>query len=298
MGIVSMLTVSGVVQGNRSVVDDAGVTITLEQPAVRIISLAPHITELLYAAGAGSHIVGVDVFSDHPDAAKELPRIGDFNAFDLEAILALQPDLIIAWQSGNPLTSVSKMQSLGIPVFFSEPRKLEDIASNIKQFGKLAGTEVVANQIAEDYLRQLSELRAKYQGRYPVSVFYQIWHQPLMTINGEHIISHVIELCGGRNIFSELSVLAPSVDLEAVLVSDPALIVAGGVAASYPAWKQDWLRWPQLRAVKTGSFLEVDPDLLQRHTPRILQGAKTLCVKIDDIRKHGGNKRESLISNH
>lgn len=287
MGIVSMLTVSGVVQGNRSVVDDAGVTISLEQPAVRIISLAPHITELLYAAGAGSHIVGVDVFSDHPDAAKELPRIGDFNAFDLEAILALQPDLIIAWQSGNPLTSVSKMQSLGIPVFFSEPRKLEDIASNIKQFGKLTGTEVVANQIAEDYLRQLSELRAKYQGRHPVSVFYQIWHQPLMTINGEHIISHVIELCGGRNIFSELSVLAPSVDLEAVLVSDPALIVAGGVAASYPAWKQDWLRWPQLRAVKTGSFLEVDPDLLQRHTPRILQGAKTLCEKIDDIRKHG-----------
>ncbi len=274
-----------------SVEDDAGNTVTLVQPAKRIISLAPHVTELLFAAGAGQHIVGAVSYSDYPDAAKKLPRVGAYNAFDLEAIVALKPDLVVAWESANPAAALEKLQALSIPVFYSEPRRLEDVASSLERFGKLAATEDVAKTASAMFRKQLAGLRAKYSTKKPVSVFYQVWHQPLMTINGEHIISQVIELCGGRNVFSDLPTLAPKISLEAALQKDPEVIVAGNSALNHPGWKDDWKRWSDLRAVKNGHLFYVNPDIIQRHTPRILQGAEVLCKQIEMVRRSDTGSR-------
>lgn len=267
-----------------SVIDDIGRTVTLKSPAQRIVSLAPHVTELLYAAGAGDRVVGAVAYSDYPAAAKKLPRVGSYNAVDLEAIIALRPDLIVAWQSANPTAALEKFQAMGIPVFYSEPRKLEDVASNIERLGKLTGDETTANAVSATFMRKLAELRRKYSDAPEVSVFYQIWHQPLMTINGEHIISQVIELCGGRNVFADLSTLAPKISLESVLDKDPQVIVAGNSARVYPEWKSDWRRWPNLRVVKSGHLFNINPDIIQRHTPRILQGAEVLCRQLQQVR--------------
>ena len=267
-----------------SVVDDAGHRVTLVAPAKRIISLSPHVTELLYAAGAGEYIVGAVSYSDYPAAAKKLPRVGSYNAFDLEAIVALQPDLIVAWQSANPAAALEKLQALSIPVFFSEPRQLEDVAGNLERLGKLTASEAIANAASTVFRHKLLELRNRYRAVRAVSVFYQVWHRPLMTVNGEHIISQVIELCGGRNVFAGLPVLAPKISLEAVLREDPEVIVAGNSALNHPDWKDDWRRWPALQAVKNNHLFYVNPDIIQRHTPRILQGAEALCKQIETAR--------------
>ncbi|NOX92866.1 MAG: cobalamin-binding protein [Gammaproteobacteria bacterium] len=270
-----------------SVVDDAGRTVTLAAPAQRIISLAPHVTELLYAAGAGERIVGVVSYSDYPAAAKKLPKVGSYNAFDLEAIVALQPDLVVAWQSANPAAALEKLQTLSVPVFFSEPRRLEDVATNLERLGKLTANEVIADTASATFRRRLAGLRSKYRSAREVSVFYQVWHQPLMTIGGEHIISQVIELCGGRNVFASLSILAPKISLEAVLRKDPEVVVAGNSALNHSGWKDDWRRWPALQAVENNHLFYVNPDIIQRHTPRILQGAEVLCEHLEAVRRKG-----------
>ena len=267
-----------------SVIDDDGNTVMLKQPAKRIVSLAPHVTELLFAAGAGDRVVGVVSYSDFPAAAKKLPLVGAYNAFDLEAIIALKPDLVVAWKSTNPAGALQKLQAMSIPVFFSEPRLLEDVASNLESLGRLTGNEETANAASASYRERLGELRRQYSGSAGVSVFYQIWHQPLMTINGEHIISQAIELCGGRNVFADLSALAPNISLEPVLRKDPEVVIAGNSALNYPNWKDDWKRWPSLRAVKNDHLFYINPDIIQRHTPRILQGAEVLCQQLEQVR--------------
>lgn len=267
-----------------SVIDDDGNTVMLKQPAKRIVSLAPHVTELLFAAGAGDRVVGVVSYSDFPAAAKKLPLVGAYNAFDLEAIIALKPDLVVAWKSTNPAGALQKLQAMSIPVFFSEPRLLEDVASNLESLGRLTGNEEAANAASASYRKRLGELRQQYSGSASVSVFYQIWHQPLMTINGEHIISQAIELCGGRNVFADLSALAPKISLEPVLRKDPEVVIAGNSALNYPNWKDDWKRWPSLRAVKNDHLFYINPDIIQRHTPRILQGAEVLCQQLEQVR--------------
>ena len=267
-----------------SVTDDAGQTVILESPAQRIISLAPYITELLFAAGAGQAVVGVTEFSDYPEAARSLAQVGGGGGLDLEAILALQPDLVVAWQSGNPRGQVERLQSLGITVFLSEPRRLRDVPDTLQRLGLLAGTAAVAATRADHFRRRYTELHDHYAARPKVSVFYQIWEQPLMTLNGEHLFSDVLRLCGGENVFGALPALAPQIDLEAVLLADPdAIVVAAddGDSRSVSAWQ----RWPELSAVKQGHVYALQRDQLVRHSPRILDGAERLCKLLDDVRK-------------
>ena len=265
------------------VIDDADNTITLEQPARRIVSLAPHITELLFAIGAGDLIVGTAEFSNFPAAAARIPRISGGAGLDLEAIIALQPDLVIAWQSGNPAAQVKRLYEFGLTVFMSEPRQLQDVAGNMTRLGQLTGTQPVAAEQVRIFNERLASLQQRYAVREQVSVFYQVWDKPLMTVNGVHLVSDVMRLCGGDNVFSGLSILAPQISMEAVVSVDPDVIIANEVAGSDSL--DIWHDWSGMQAVKHGHLYSIPAELLVRHTPRILEGAQRLCEILEEVRK-------------
>ena len=267
------------------VTDDTGQILVIEKPARRIVSLAPHITELLFAAGAGGHVTGVSGFSDHPPAARELPRVGSAASLDLERIIALQPDLVVAWQSGNPADQIDRLRALGVTVFMSEPRFLADIVTTLMRFGELAATRSRAQTAAAAFSSRLAGLRARYAGKPPVRVFYQVWDRPLMTIGGEHIISDVIRLCGGINVFAGMPQLAPQVGIEAVLQHDPQVIIAASSDQGSATVPGDWQRWNRMSAVRNAHLYTVPGDVLVRQTPRILDGAEAVCEILDRVRE-------------
>lgn len=264
--------------------DDTGREIRLKAPAKRIITLAPHATELLYAAGAGDRLIGTVDYSDFPPAAKKIPRVGSYDRFDLEAISALKPDLIIAWETGNPAAQVEKLKALGLTVYVTQPNRMEDVAGQLEQLGRLAGTEATANAAAAQFRQRLETLRRSNAGKPKIRVFYQIWVTPLMTVGGPQIITSAIQLCGGENVFGNLAQMAPTVSVEAVLAADPEAIVATGMGDARPEWLNDWNKWPRMTAVKRGNLFHIHPDLMQRHTPRILEGAEKLCADLDVAR--------------
>lgn len=283
----------GVARAGISVTDDTGTPIRLEKPAARIVSLAPHITETLFAAGAGGKIVGAVDYSDHPAAARNIPRIGGYSRLDLEAIAALQPDLAIGWLSGNSPAHLDKLRALGIPVFLVQPRRIDDVAVNLERFGLLAGSVAAAHAAAQEYRLRLAELRNRYANRPPVRVFYQVWNQPLMTVGGAQIISDVIRLCGGENVFADLTLLAPQVTVEAVLARDPEVIVASGMGEARPEWVEHWRKWPTLAAVRQDNLFFIPPDLIQRPTPRLLDGATRLCEQLETARGKRMQQKEN-----
>ena len=264
--------------------DDSGQTVRLAQPARRIVSLAPHLTENLFAAGAGERLVGTVEYSDYPEAARKVPRIGGYSRVDLEAIAALKPDLVVAWQSGNAQAQMDKLRTLGLPLYVSQPNRIEDVAAELERLGLLAGSEAVARPAAARFGERLAELRRQYGGRPKVRTFYQIWKQPLMTVGGEQIISSAIRLCGGENVFGRLRQMAPNVTVEAVIAADPEAIVASGMDDSRPEWLDDWKPWKNVIAVARDNLFFVPPELIQRHTPRILDGAERLCRHLETAR--------------
>jgi len=268
-----------------AVLDDEGTLVRLAAPAQRIISLSPHLAENVYSAGAGNALIATVAFSDYPTKARSLPRIGSFNALDIERIITLKPDLVLAWGSGNGTQRVEQLRRLGLTVFVSEPLKLDDIASLIERLGILAGTADAAWPVASLYRQTIDGMRSHYRGKRKVSVFYQIWDAPLMTINGNHMISDVIRLCSGRNVFSELKVLAPQISTEAVIKADPEVIIASGAAGEHPEWLKSWKKWRSIQAVKRRQLYALDPDIIQRQTMRLLMGATQLCAILEDVRK-------------
>lgn len=270
---------------NHQLIDDAGRTLQLSQPAQRIVSLAPHITENLFAIGAGDLLVGVVNYSDYPEAALSLPLIGGYNQLDIEGIVALQPDLVLAWQSGNPLAQVEQLQRLGIPVYFSEPLSFAGLAHGLRQFGRLTGRETTAEQAALALETQIEQLQQTYASQRPVRVFYQVWEQPLMTINREHIIHEAITLCGGVNVFADVNSLIPRISREAVIEQDPEAILGGGMGEDNPAWVNNWRRFESMQAVRDNKLYFIPPSLLQRATPRMLQGTELVCQKLQQARE-------------
>jgi iron complex transport system substrate-binding protein len=268
--------------------DDSGRSVTLKQPAQRIISLAPHMTELLFAAGAGAQVVGTVEYSDFPAAAQRIPRIGDSAQLDLERIVALKPDLIVVWRKGNAQRQLDKLLRLGIPVFYNASTRLSDIGRAVEQLGRLSGTEAVALPTARTFAAREAELRQRHAGRSLVTVFFQIWDKPLMTVNGDHLISDVIRLCGGQNVFAELKPLTPVISAEAVLAADPEAI--GGVTAEAgQAGNLDmWKKWPRVRAVARDGLFVIPAELITRDTPRILDGALQLCERLEAVRAGRG----------
>jgi iron complex transport system substrate-binding protein len=267
-----------------SVRDDLGNTVRLTRPAQRIVSLAPHMTETLFAAGAGAQIVGTVDYSDYPEAAKKIPRVGGYSRFDLEAVAAHKPDLIVAWYSGNAPAHIEKLQAMGYPIYISQPNHIADIATEIERLGKLAGTSATAQATAAAFRERLATITARYSKRPVVRTFYQIWKQPLMTIGKNQIISDVIRLCGGENVFGQMDQMAPNVTVEAVIATNPEAIIASGMGDSRPEWLDDWKRWTSIEAVKRDNLFFVPPELIQRHTPRLLDGTERLCQHLETVR--------------
>lgn len=275
-----------------TVTDDSGSSITLATPATRVVSLAPHVTELLFAAGGGSRIVGAVTYSDYPKEAQAIPRVGDNKALDLERIVALHPDLIVVWRHGNAARQMDRLQALGIPIFFSEPRHLDDIASNIDRLGALLGTEANARAASAAFTRDIGSLRTRYAQRPPVGVFYQVWDDPLMTLNRDNVFSEVIALCGGVNVFAANDTRVPTISTEAVLAANPEAIVTATPGATTPNRAlpalDRWKRWGSLTAVARGNLFGIDGDLINRPTPRIALGAAELCKDLEQARGRRG----------
>ena len=266
------------------VIDDNGDLLRLQQPASRIISLSPNITEVLFHIGAGSRIVGADEYSNYPPQALEIPRVNNYTAANYELILSLKADLVIAWQSGNGEKIISRIRELGIPVFVVETRQLDDISSLFKRLGQLSGQLAQAQQQATEFTRGLERLRESNRAKAPVRTFYQIWSDPLITLNGQHIVSNVIELCGGINIFADAIPLAPYVNIESILVADPQVIIAGASQEQQLIQSKNWQKWDSLSAVKNQHIYAIPADLMQRHSNRILDGAQLVCDYLDRAR--------------
>ena len=281
-----LLFATGPASADRPIVvqDDTGIKLVLSAPAKRIISLAPHLTEYLFHLGVGDQIVGAVDYSNHPAKAKLIPRIGSHQKFNLEAIIALGPDLALAWHSGNPNSELTRVDRLGIPIFLSEPSRLEHIADTLRRLGRLTGVEDHGHRLAKTFLADASTLKKQYSGRSPMRVFYQVWQDPLMTLNGKHLVSRLIRHCGGVNIFGHVDSLAPTVSREAVIGADPEIIIAAAPASRAHNWLVSWRRWSGLRAVENKYLFSIDPDLINRATPRILTGMQALCELIQQAR--------------
>ena len=267
-----------------TVEDFAGRKVTLAQPAQRIVALAPHIVENLYSAGAGERLVGVVSYSNFPAAARQIPEVGSYNAFSLEQLVALRPDLVVMWGSGNGMQTLSKLEDLGIPVYVSELRQLSDVPQSIRRLGQLAGTASASEREARRIEAELQRLVRIYAGKNDLTVFYQIWNEPLQTVNSEHLISEIIALCGGRNVFGDAPALAPRINVEAVLQRDPDAIIASGMGEARPEWLDQWRRYPSLKAVRDEALFFINPDHVQRPTARVLLGAERLCQQMATIR--------------
>jgi iron complex transport system substrate-binding protein len=270
--------------GAIALVDDAGRTVRLAHRAQRIVTLAPHLTELVYAAGAGDHLVAVGRFSDFPPAAKAKPVIGDAFAVDYEALAGLRPDLVLVWGSGTAQRTKDKLRELGWPVFEIEIRDVDGLAATLRKLGTLAGTQAAADARARAITAEWSALRSTYAGRRPVRVFFQLWDAPLMTLNGAHLISSAITACGGRNVFADLPTLTATVSWEVAVQRDPELVVTGG-SPSEPAKPGRWAEFPQVSATAHAQFARLDGDLIARSGPRFVDGARQLCEAIDRARR-------------
>lgn len=269
-----------------SVKDDDGKLVTLQRPARRVISLAPHITELLFAAGAGNHLVGVVSYSDYPEQAKTIVQVGSNRELDLERIVALKPDLIVAWRHGTSERQIDMLRKLGVPMFDSDPQRLEDIPESVLRLGRLTGTENVAAPAAAQLRQQLATLRSRYANRPPVRSFYQVWDKPLYTLNGHQIVSDALRLCGGVNVFADLPVPAPVVSVEGVLEANPEAIFA--TAERNHGGLSMWKAYPMLAAVRDNNLFKVDGGLLNRAGPRMIAGTAMLCEKLELARSHRG----------
>lgn len=284
---VLALTGSGATFGTEiAAVDDAGTRLTLAQPARRIVSLSPHLTELVYAAGAGDRLVGVSRYSDHPAAARALPVVSDAFTLNLEAIRAARPDLVLVWQSGTAQRSREALKAMarreGFAVWEGESRDVEGIASTLERIGRLSGTSATANAEAAAQRAAWAALVARWQGAAPVRVFYQVWDAPLMTFNREHGVSRALAACGAVNGFGQLASLTPTVSREAVLAFDPQLILSGSddPQRALAAWRA----LPRISAVRHGQLKGVPGDVLTRMGPRFVQAASQLCERVDAAR--------------
>ncbi len=273
---------TGTALASISVIDDTNHTVTLERPAQRIVSLAPHITELLFAAGASKRIIGVSAHSDFPQAANIIPSVGNISGIDIERVAKLKPDLIVAWGGGNSETQLARLKKFNIPIYISAPNDFEHVASSIERLGTLAGTSEQAYEAATLFRHRWQYLVTSHKNVRTVSVFYQLWKNPLMTLNDTHMISKVIQVCGGKNVFGDLTPLVPTVTTEAVLAANPEVIITPSDANESSL--VSWQRFHALNATRKKQLYIIPADEISRSGPRIIDAAERMCELLDNVR--------------
>lgn len=284
VAVLGLALTTSVSAADLCAIDALDRDVCLPEPGDRVVSLSPGATELLFSAGAGNSVVAVSAWSDYPPPAAELPQVGDSNRLDLEAIVSLAPDLVVAWTDGNSRAQLDRLADLGVPVFWLAPREFEDIARAVETLGRLTGHTPAAERAAAEFRKGISTLQATYRDSAPVRVFYQVWEQPLMTVNGDELISKAIALCGGTNVFADLPRLVPRISVETVLAADPEVIVTAGRGDSDRDWLASWQSYPSVTAVARANLYLVSPSLLQRPTFRMLEGARELCGILEQAR--------------
>ena len=270
--------------GEVSAVDDQSNLVVLPGPAQRIISLAPNLTEVLFYVGAGEQIVGADEYSNYPEQAKAIIRVNNHAVANYELILSLEPDLIVAWESGNGEQIIGRIRELGLPLFVLETRKMDAIPNLFSRLGRLTGHDEIAEQKALEFTQRLEGLREAYRDQPAVRTFYQIWNDPFITLNGDHLVSDVIELCGGINVFGESIEECCS---HPITGADPQVIIASGSTMNNEQWRDSWRDWQGISAVTNGDIYLIPPDLMQRHSSRILDGAEYMCDFLQRARTAG-----------
>lgn len=275
-------------------VDDAGRRVDFPAPPKRVITLAPNLTEFVYAVGAGDTLVGTMDTSNFPVEAQRVERIGNYQRMDVERILSLKPDLVLVWLHGNQGRELGQLEAAGIKLFYMEQRHIDDVAAALSRIGALLGHAKQGDERAAEYRRAVAELRRRYAKASPVSVFFQVWTHPVMTLNGQHLTSDLLALCGGRNVFAELPALAPQVSVESVVAANPeAFFTAREFDGAVPAWRREregdafraWREFGKLRAVERGWMFSVPGDLVTRQGPRAIDGARAFCGALDEVRR-------------
>jgi iron complex transport system substrate-binding protein len=262
--------------------DDLDRKVILTAPAQRIVTLAPFLTELVFAAGAGDRVVGVSAFSDYPTEAKKLPVVSSAIGVSLEQVAALKPDLVLAWRDSFRREDAERLGRFGTAVFIATGRRLDDVPRLLRAVGTATGRDVAP--VVRDFEARVAALRARYAGKRPVDVFLEIWHRPLTTISGRHFMNDVLELCGGRNLFKERGGVARQVSWEELFAIEPYAIIGAGSAASEAEFRANWKERSTLGAVKNGRLVWVDADAIVRPTTRTPEGIRQLCEGLDRVR--------------
>jgi len=284
-------------------VDDAGRKLDIGAPARRVVTLAPNLTELVYAVGAGPTLVGTVDTSNFPPEAQAVTRVGDYQRLDVERIVTLKPDLVLAWLSGNTSRELQQLEAAGLRVFYLEPRHLADMPQALRRMGLLLGHTEEADRAASSLEHELAALRTSHADAAPVTVFFQVWSDPVMSLNDQHLVGEVIRLCGGRNVFGRLPQLVPRLSAESVLAADPEVIVSANDSSVPGArWQRDpghrafdaWKRFPKLAAVRHGWLYSIPGDHISRQGPRIVEGVRAMCGALDEVRRERGTPSTRL----
>jgi iron complex transport system substrate-binding protein len=265
----------------RAVQDDLGGTVEVTAAPLRIVSLTPGATEMLFAAGAGAQLIATVQYSSEPPAARSVPRIGDVAAIDMERLVALHPDVVISWPAGGNPAQHAKIAALGIPLYRQQVARLADLPVSLRRLGMLAGTTAVADPAAaalEARLRALSQTYSVH-GHRP-TVLLQVWNRPIYTIGGQHLMSDALEICGARNVFADLPEPGPLVDTEAVIGRNPDIILAAAPPGEGAAWVADWQRFASLAAVRNHRVVAFENQALSRLGPSVLDATEELCRTI------------------
>lgn len=266
-----------------SLTDDLGRTVELKAPAQRIVTLAPFLTELAFAAGAGAQVVGVSAYSDFPPEAKRLPQVASAAGFSMEQIAALHPDLALVWKDSFRPEDVERIARFGAVVYVAQARRLEEVPRVLEAIGRLSGHDTAP--LAAHYESELARLRGEYASRRRLDAFVEIWHRPLQTVSGHHFINDALEICGARNIFEDLPGVAPNISWEAVYSRDPEVVIGAGSAGDRAQFEANWRERPTLAAVRNARLIYVDPDKIERPSLRIVEGVAELCAALDRARR-------------
>ncbi len=257
-----------------------------EEPsaAKKIVALSPHSVELLFALGAGDRIVATISFADFPEAAKTIPRVGGYNGLQLESILSLKPDLIVAWEGGNPSDDIDQLERLGLRVYRSETKRLSDIEKEVLELGRLTGLNARAEELAADFRVKWEQLQFKNKHKQAVSFFYQLWKEPLRTMAAGSWINEIMTSCGGVNVFNDKSLDYPQVGLEAILKAKPSAIIVPSHHGSDLGDAKQWSQWTEIPAIQNQHIFSINGDLLHRFSLRVIEGMREVCAALDKVR--------------